>query len=186
MCDPKSQQAQSGRNSDQPTGTNVSTQLVGTESGIALQTAQALIKGGKRGRVRVMFDSGSHRSFVTNKAARKYELTVVRKEWITISTFGQRGKESGLREVVCFDVMPLRGGRVQALEAYVVPEISRISNEHVEVVQNDFPHLRDLWFSDVCQSKEELEIDLLIGADYLWEFQKGRTVRAGRACCSRN
>ena len=177
LCDPKPQQAQSGRNSDQPTGTNVSTQLVGTESRIALQTAQALIKGGKQGRVRVMFDSGSHRSFVTAKAARKYELTVARKEWITISTFGQRGKESGLREVVCFDVMPLRGGRVQALEAYVVPEISRISNEHVEVVKNDFPHLRDLWFSDVCQSKEELEIDLLIGADYLWEFQKGRTVR---------
>ena len=43
--------------------------------------------------------------------------------------------------------------------------------------KNDFPHLRDLWFSDVCQSKEELEIDLLIGADYLWEFQRGRTVR---------
>ena len=24
--------------------------------------------------------------------------------------------------------------------------------------------------------KDELEIDLLVGADYLWEFQKGRTV----------
>ena len=43
--------------------------------------------------------------------------------------------------------------------------------------KNDFPHLRDLWFSDVCQTKEGLEIDLLIGADYLWEFQRGRTVR---------
>ena len=43
--------------------------------------------------------------------------------------------------------------------------------------KNDFPHLRDLWFSDVCQTKEGLKIDLVIGADYLWEFQRGRTVR---------
>ena len=66
---------------------------------------------------------------------------------------------------------------MRALEAYVVPEISRISNDHVEVVKNDFPHLRDLCFTDVCQSKEELEIDLLIGTGYLWEFQRGRMVR---------
>ena len=161
-----------GGNSDRP-GNNVSAQLVGTESRIALQTAQALIKGETQGRVRVIFDSGSHRSFV----ALKYELPVERKEWITISTFGQKGKESASREVGRFDIKPLHGGRVQALEAYVVPENSHIRNEHVEVVKNDFLYLRDLWFSDVCQSKEELEIDLLIGADYLWEFQRGRTVR---------
>ena len=60
-----------------------------------------------------------------------------------------------------------------------MPDISHISNEHVEVVKNDFPHLCDLWFSDVCQSKDELEIDVLIGVDYLWEFQKGTTIRGG-------
>ena len=161
-----------GGNSDRP-GNSVSAQLVGTESRIALQTAQTLIKGETQGRVRVIFDSGSHRSFV----ALNYELPVERKEWIMISTFGQKGKESASREVVRFDIKPLHGGRVQALEAYVVPENSDISNEHVEVVKNDFLHLRDLWFSDVCQSKEELEIDPLLGVDYLWGFQRGRTVR---------
>ena len=73
--------------------------------------------------------------------------------------------------------MPLQADRSLRLEAYVVPDISNISNEHVEVVKNDYPHLRNLWFSDVCQSKEELVVDLLIGLDYLWEFQKGRTIR---------
>ena len=76
--------------------------------------------------------------------------------------------------------MSLKSDRALRLEAYVVPEISNISNEHVEVVKNDFPHLRDLWFSDVCQTKEELVIDLLIGSDYLWEFQKGKTIRGSR------
>ena len=89
---------------------------VGTESWIALQTAQALIKGEKQGRKgRVLFDSGSHRSFITAKAANSYGLGIVRKEWLSISTFGQRVKDSGLREVVRFDVMPLQGDKVLQL-----------------------------------------------------------------------
>ena len=39
--------------------------------------------------------------------------------------------------------------------------------------------VRNFWLCDVCQSKDELEIDVLIGADYLWEFQKGTTIRGG-------
>ena len=55
---------------------------MGTESRIALQTAQALIKGNVPGRVRVLFDSESLKSFVTTKAARNYGLEIVRKEWV--------------------------------------------------------------------------------------------------------
>ena len=177
LCDTNLQQP-SGGNSDQPSTVNTpSSLLVGTESRITLQTAQALITGNVQGRVRVLFDSGSHKTFVTAKAASNYGLEILRREWVTISTFGEKTREAGLREVVQFDVMPLQANCSLRLEAYVVPVISNISNEHVEVVKNDFPHLRDLWFSDVCRTKDELEIDLLIGSDYLWEFQKGRTVR---------
>ena len=84
-----------------------------------------------QGKARVLFDSGSHKSFVTAKAALKYELPIQRKEWIRISTFGQIGKESGLREIVRFDIMPLCGGRGQALEAYFWPEISRMQNTEI-------------------------------------------------------
>ena len=52
---------------------------MGTESRIALQTAQALIKGNVPGRVRVLFDSGSLKSLVTTKAASNYGLEIVRK-----------------------------------------------------------------------------------------------------------
>ena len=47
----------------------------------------------------------------------------------------------------------------------------------MEVVKKDFSHLQNLWFSDVCRTKEELEIDLLIGSDYLWKFHRGQTIR---------
>ena len=50
-------------------------------------------------------------------------------------------------------------------------------NEHVELRKKDYPHLQGLWFSDVCKDEEVLEIEVLVGADYLWGFKEGRTVR---------
>ena len=76
--------------------------------------------------------------------------------------------------------MPLKSDRALRLEAYVVPEISNISNEHVEVVKNDFPHLRDLWFSDVCQRARNRFVDrigLLVGVSE----GENNTGGAGRA-----
>ena len=55
-----------------------------------------------------------------------------------------------MREVVQYNVMSSQADRSLRLETYVVPEIPHISNEHVKVVKNGCPHLRDLWFSDVC------------------------------------
>ena len=62
------------------------------------------------------------------------------------------------------------------IEAFVVPEISRVHNEHLEIARRDYPHLAKIWLSDVCKSSEHLEIDLLIGADYLRSFQTGNVV----------
>ena len=47
----------------------------------------------------------------------------------------------------------------------------------MEIARNDYPHLANIWFSDVCQKDEKLEIDILVGTDYLWRFQTGQIVR---------
>ena len=54
------------------------------------------------------------------KAASNYCLEIVRKEWVTTSTFGKKTREAGLREVVQFDVMPLQANRSLMLEACYV------------------------------------------------------------------
>ena len=99
--------------------------LVGSSSRIALQTAQAKINGSCNGnRVRVLFDSGSHKSFVTVEVAHAHNLKVLKKEWLSISTFGRNTTDSGLRDVVLVDLIPVSGGGNLTLEAYVVLEIS--------------------------------------------------------------
>ena len=87
--------------------------------------------------------------------------------------------DTRLRDVVEIKVSPIESQKVIPIEAYVVPEISSIQNGHVELVKGEYPHRKDLWFSDVCVGLEELEIDILVGADYLWNFQKDCTIRGG-------
>jgi hypothetical protein len=133
--------------------------LVGGSSRIALQTAQALIKGSNSSnRVRVMFDSGSHKSFVTADVARAHNLKLFRKEWLSISTFGRKITESRLGDVVLIDLIHVSCGGNLTLEAYVVPEISRISNKHVEVVKKTFRICVTFGFQTYAEPKRSLKL----------------------------
>ena len=125
----------------------------------------------------MLFDAGSHRSFITSRAAQRSQLSVIRRGWQGISTFGQRSEDMCLRDVVGINVSPIEGQKVIQMDAHVVPEISSIQNGHLELVKGEYPHLKRLWFSDVCKGLDGLEIDVLLGADYLWNFQKDFTIR---------
>ena len=96
-----------------PTTTSPSSFHVGAGDRVALQTARAVITGeGQPQRVRVLFDAGSHRSFVAARVARLARLPVTRQDWLAISTFGQRSREMKLRHVVQVKVSPIEGGGV--------------------------------------------------------------------------
>ena len=151
---------------------------VGAGGRVALQTACAVIIGeGVPQKVRVLFDAGSHRSFFTARIAQLAQLPMSRQDLLAISTFGQSSRDVKLRDVVHVRVSALGGEKVFNVEAYVVPEISTIQNNHVEYAKFDYPHLKGLWFSDVSKKGDEMVIDVLIGADYLWNLQKGCTIR---------
>jgi hypothetical protein len=166
-----------------PSNTNVhvtspsSNLHAGTGGLVALQTARGVLKGEREAKVRVLFDAGSHRSFVTSRAASLVKPKGLRWELLGINTFGQKCTNAEQREVVELKLEPVNGSKVVSLEAFVVPEICSIQNSHIELARNEYPHLKGIWFSDVSRSQNELEVDVLIGADYLWNFQTGLTRR---------
>ena len=127
------------------TSSSSSSYHVGMGGRVALQTARAVIcREGEPYRVRVLFDAGSHRSFITCKAARRSQLAVIRQDWLGISTFSQRSMGMHLRDVVEIKVSPIESQKAITIEAYVVPEISSIQNGQVELVKDEYPHLKDL------------------------------------------
>ena len=126
----------------QVTGPN-SNMHVGTGSLVALQTARRILSGEREARVRVLFDTGSHRSFATSKAAKLVKPKGIRWELLGIGTFGQKCVSVEQREVIELMLESTNGNKVISLEAFVVPEICSVQNR-------EYPHLKNIWFSDVC------------------------------------
>ena len=106
--------------------------------------------------------------------------SIKRKIWVEVTTSGQTNGKGVLLKVVKVNVSPVGMGKSVKIEAYVVSDISKVrdvrkvQNEHVEVVKIEYPHLKNVWFSNVKKGKEALSIDALVGSDYLWYFQQGK------------
>ncbi|XP_046854266.1 uncharacterized protein LOC124447403 [Xenia sp. Carnegie-2017] len=178
ICDKSNNNQKDERNSREESGqVSVANVHVSTRSRVALQTAQGVLIGKGNTRVRVLFDSGSQKSFVTCDAKRCAKLNVARREWLEVNTFGGGSSKGRMTEVVQCEVSAVRGGRKIRVEALVVPHICAIKNEHLEVDKNKYSHLKDLWLSDVNLKQDTLDVDVLIGADNLWAFQQGEIIR---------
>ena len=91
---------------------------------VALQTVCTAVSGeGELRKVRVLFNAGSHCSFVTARVAQHAQLRVIRQDWFGIGTFGQTSRDMQLRDVVHMKVSALGSQKVIEIEAYVVHEI---------------------------------------------------------------
>ena len=75
-----------------------------TSTRVVLQTAQAQALGRSKRRVRILFDTGSHKSFITARAAASLELQPLRKDWVALNTFGRKAVGSNLSEVMHVDL----------------------------------------------------------------------------------
>ena len=149
----------------------------GSGTKVALQTALENVNALRGGKVRVLFDTGSQRSFITAKA--REGLRPVKSEKLGIKAFGSSEAEVADREVYEFTLHPLKGGQGVRVECFIVDNISSITNEHVEVIKYHYEHLSKVYFSDVCKNLEMLPVDVLIGSNFLWDFQQGETIRGG-------
>eukprot|EP00794_Sanderia_malayensis_P001256 gene1256-biopygen483 len=171
----------SGEESETPLNPAANAWVGCTGSGerVALQTALASVNGNRESRVRVLFDSGSHKSFIWAKAVDRLGLRLTRRERLSVRAFGSSETDVKMRDVVKIALAPLGQWKSVNVECFVVDDISCIANEHLEVVKKDFSHLNKLWFSDVSRNEEVLTVDVLIGADELWSFQDGEIKRGG-------
>ena len=91
---------------------------------VALQTAQALVLGKNNVRVRVLFDTASNKSFISVHDIKSLGLSVLRREWLAVNTFGQMVVGSNLRDVVRVDVTPVGRGKIRGIEAFVVRDFT--------------------------------------------------------------
>ena len=156
----------------QGTQTEASIMYVESITVVLLQTAQSLV--GKVGSVmdqkhktRIVFDSCSQRSYISNRMRNTLNVETVESENLLVKTFGDKASK-----VLAYDKVQV-AVRHSAMEGYSVPTIcSPISNQSIKVAPEEYQHLCGLNLADssTLSGDNDVEVDILIGADYYWNL----------------
>ena len=116
-----------------------------------LQTAVALVSGTNCDTevpIRILFDSGSQRSYITEHAREKLGVPAVKPEKLLIRTFGQENEQLRTSEVIGLSVRGLDKNESIPVTAYTILLVcTPLQDQSIEVAQQMYEHLVDLDFA---------------------------------------
>ncbi len=128
-------------------------------------------------RVRIVFDCGSQRSYVTEQVARNLSLAAEGEQPLTILTFGSNSEQTRVCKFVMLGLAS-KDGTTRQLKLFVVPMICEpIACQPISFCQRDFSHLAGIELADISDGHESMKVDILIGSDHYWELVTGETRR---------
>ena len=123
-----------------------------------------------------MMESGSQRSYLTQRARDTLHLQTVVRQRLAIAAFGSERTDPRLCEVVRVSVRT-RAGEDKNIDLFVVPHICEpLTTQPIDKCLELYPHISGLDLGN-DPLDETLEIDVLIGLDFYWEFVTGEVVR---------
>ncbi|XP_067017985.1 uncharacterized protein [Acropora muricata] len=164
-------------NVTQPCPGATATLHVGGKNSVLLQTATANVsnpRSGKTVQARLVFDSGSQRSYIANGLRSSLERPSLRYENLVIKTFGAGSDQPKRCDVVQLCVSKAVGGLNLYVDAYDVPSIcAPLSQQKIELAQASYEHLSSLELADSSTGEDGMPIDILIGSDFYWQFMTG-------------
>eukprot|EP00795_Rhopilema_esculentum_P016499 gene16499-7917_t len=173
ICERKSNN--SGAESMPPNVTAISKEKKSTH--VLLQTAKATAVNpstGEKCSIRILFDNGSQRSYVTEDVVKKLQLKTEMKETLNLNTFGSAEYKSKNCKLVSFQI-ELNDGQLAVVNALSYPELCSPLPTLVEV--NSFPHLQGLELADEVDIGSNDHINVLIGADQYHSIVVGDVIR---------
>ena len=144
---------------------------------VLLQTVRAVATNGSRSKpVRILFDTGSQQSYVTNDLAKQLKLTPLKRETLHLNTFGNSQTKRENYELFKFNIRSMRGNESVELRAISFPTISSPVSSVINV--NNYPHLQELELADFdAKGTCNDNIDILVGANFYWSIVTGDVVR---------
>ncbi|XP_045772950.1 uncharacterized protein LOC123872613 [Maniola jurtina] len=124
----------------------------------------------KQTRCRILFDSGSQRSYITQKIAKKLNLSIEKDENLSVYTFGSRSPREFNSPVVQLE-LETKSKKGKIIYANIVPMISQ-SVPYAEEL-NNWKHKVEL--ADDGSLTDQ--VDILIGNDYYYSFLHSEKIR---------
>ena len=125
--------------------------------------------------IRLIFDNCAQRSFIKAEIVEKLNLQCIGKEKLGVNTFASQKTNSEDLNVVEVAIRSVHDPTsVVVIQANVVLFIcSPITNQIINVVKKRYGILRDVLLADNSSNSSDMEIDLLIRANYCGEFAMG-------------
>ena len=151
-------------------------------SSILLQTATAtcfnLDNSSVRGNLRLAFDSGSQRSYITERVSDKLALSPVGSSTMRITAFGSSKGKGQTCRIVKIGVETKEGSH-RTMVLLTVPVICEpLTGTSLERSIESYQHLQGLELADSFNDRELIDIDILVGLDNYWDFISGEVIRA--------
>ena len=149
-------------------------------SSVLMQTAKANILDVDSNNVclsRILFDTGSQRSYVSINVRNKLNLKTIRQEKLIIKTFGDDASNKvRTLDVVAIKVKHKDTNKYTLVEALCVPKIcSPLKGQYIKEGSKS-PELQGLSLADRNDDGQVLPIGVLIGIDYYFKFFTGKTI----------
>ena len=158
--------------------TTTTTNNIKSRQTVLLQTAQAMASrdiDGSSIPVRVLFDSGSQLSYITERLQDQLHLKPFKFEKLHLNTFGTQNYKTQACAVVRLYLKGRPNGESVAISALTSPVICSPLPSAVKV--DCYPHLSDLRLADESDTPKG-EIDVLIGSNCYWSLVTGEVVKA--------
>ena len=170
-----------GLNLNAPTFPSSSLLTVANQS-VLLQTALTSIYNPRRPqdtlRVRLILDSGSQHSYISNRAKEALHLVPEDECQLAIAAFGSKRSGAQRCEVVRVGVK-IHDGPDTELTLLTVPCICEpLSVQPTSLCPEMYNHLSCLELADASDGSIPMEVDLLIRSDYYWQLMTGE-IRCG-------
>ena len=126
--------------------------------------------------VRILLDTGSQRTYITNRLKEKLNLSPVRSETLHLNTFGDERYTQQRCDVVN---LRLQGSQGEIeISALCFPKICSVSAVSAKINVNNNAHLQGLELADTSTVEgSQQNIDVLIGSDFYFDVVSGDVLR---------
>ena len=161
-----------------PTTTAVTQTVKGS---VLLQTARAIASNGSRSvPARILFDTGSQRSYIRKSLQTRLKLSPIGKETLQLNTFGESKSKRESCEVFKVNIANKNGDESVEITAIGFPTICAPLPSKINV--DEYPHLDGLELADLdsCDRNSSCDTtDVLVGGDHYWDIVTGDVVHGG-------
>ena len=122
---------------------------IGSQNAVLLRTARVKLSNPNSESdgivVRLIFDDGSQRSYLSQTAREKLNLETCGRAALLINVFGQTAQQLETRDQVQFTVESLQDDFKITIDSYVVPEIcAPLQRQKIQEARHHYPYLQNI------------------------------------------